>query len=394
MPWREVSVMEQRREFLRLARQEGANRRELCRRFGISPQTGYKWLSRGESGEAGLEDRSRRPHRSPGRSDCALEAAVLALRDVHPVWGARKLAQCLKRAGHAAPAISTVHAILKRHGRIVERPGGPAATLRFEMAAPNQLWQMDFKGWVVLGNGKRCHALTMEDDHSRFALCIAACGDQQSRTVQGHLEQTFRRYGLPDALFVDNGSPWGSSSGRPWTRLRVWLMKLGVRLLHSRPYHPQSRGKNERFHRTLKAEVYDFNRFRDFAEAQRAFDGWRDVYNLDRPHQALGQQVPADRYRPSSRAMPANPVQVTYDEHEIVRRVPTTKDYVQYKGRLWKVPQSFRGEYVAIRPIAADGRMGIFFGAHRIATIDLTVDSTGARSVNHVPEQVSAMSLD
>jgi transposase InsO family protein len=386
--------MDQRREFVRLALQEGANRRELCRRFGISPQTGYKWLLRGESGESGLADRSRRPHRSPGRSDCVLEAAVLSLRDEHPVWGARKLAECLKRKGHAAPAISTVHAILKRNGRIVERPGGPSASLRFEMKAPNQLWQMDFKGWVVLADDKRCHALTIVDDHSRYALCIAACGDQQSRTVQGLLEQTFRRYGLPDGLFVDNGSPWGDSSGTQWTRLRVWLIKLGIRLLHSRPYHPQSRGKNERFHRTLKAEVYAFNRFRDLAEAQRGFDHWRQIYNLDRPHQALGQQVPASRYRPSSRAMPTNLVQAAYDDHEIVRRVPLTKDYVQYKGGLWKVPKSFRGEYVAIRPIATDSRMGIFFGAHRIATIDLTVDSTSAKSVNHVPERVSAMSPD
>jgi transposase InsO family protein len=394
MPWREVSVMEQRREFVRLALQEGANRRELCRRFGISRQTGYKWLLRGASGESGLADRSRRPHRSPGRSDCALEAAVLALRDEHPVWGARKLAACLKRKGHAAPAISTVHAILKRNGRIMERPGGPAASLRFEMEAPNQLWQMDFKGWVVLADGKRCHALTIVDDHSRYALCIAACGDEQSRTVQGLLEQTFRRYGLPDGLFVDNGSPWGDASGAQWTRLKVWLLKLGIRLLHSRPYHPQSRGKNERFHRTLKAEVYDFNRFRNLAEAQKGFDHWREIYNLDRPHQALGQQVPASRYRPSSRAMPANLVQAAYDDHEVVRRVPLTKDYVQYKGGFWKVPKSFRGEYVAIRPIATDGRMGIFFGAHRIATIDLTVDSTSAKSVNHVPERVSAMSPD
>jgi hypothetical protein len=247
---------------------------------------------------------------------------------------------------------------------------------------------MDFKGWVVLADGKRCHALTIVDDHSRYALCIAACGDEQSRTVQGLLEQTFRRYGLPDGLFVDNGSPWGDASGAQWTRLKVWLLKLGIRLLHSRPYHPQSRGKNERFHRTLNAEVLALTRLRDIAEAQRAFDQWRNSYNLERPHEALGQEVPASRYRPSLRSMPERVPQVEYDEHEIVRIVPQTKDYISFKGCQWKVPQAFRGERIAIRPLTTDGQYGIFFAAHQIATIDLT----NKESVGHVPEHVSVMS--
>jgi transposase InsO family protein len=391
MPWREVSEVDQRREFVQLALQEGANRRELCRRFGISPDTGYKWLFRWASGETELASRSRRPHRTPGRSDASLEAAVLALRDAHPAWGARKLVRCLEREGRSAPAASTVHAILTRHGRIVPPPGGPVQPFqRFEKEAPNRLWQMDFKGWVPLTDGRRCHPLTMVDDHSRYALCLAACGNEQSHTVQSQLESTFRRYGLPDALFVDNGTPWGGSSGARWTRLGVWLLKLGIDLLHSRPYHPQSRGKNERFHRTLKAEVLSFTRFRDLVEAQRSFDQWRLVYNLQRPHQALEQEVPASRYRTSSRAMPIALPQVEYDEHEVVRRVPASKDYISFKGCLWKVPQAFRGEPLAIRPLSIDGQFGIFFAAHQIATIDLT----NRKSVSDVPEQVSAMSPD
>ena len=389
MPWQEVSVMDRRREFVLLAQGEGVNRRELCRRFGISAETGYKWLGRWMAGERDLSDRSRRPRVSPGRTAAAIEAEILAVRDAHPAWGARKIARCLEWAGHVPPAPSTVHAILVRHGRIQPPPGAPfQAGLRFEKAAPNLLWQMDFKGHRPLGRGGRCHPLTIIDDHSRYLVCLAACGDERGETVQGHLTATFRRYGLPEAFFVDNGGPWGDSAGQCWTRLAVWLLKLGVAVLHSRPYHPQSRGKSERFHRTLEAEVFAVRRFRDLAEAQRGFDAWWTVYNLERPHEALGQQVPASRYRPSARAMPDRLPTVEYDDNEIVRTVGTTKDYVSFKSRLWPVPRAFRGERVAIRPRGPDGHYGIFFGAHQIARIDLT----DPKSVSHVSEHLSTMS--
>jgi transposase InsO family protein len=379
--------MDQRQEFIHLAVQDGANRRELCRRFGIHPDTGYKWLGRWTSGEE-LADRSRRPRSSPGRTEASIEERVLAVRDAHPAWGARKIVRCLERDGVTCPAHSTVHAILRRHGRIAPPPGGAAACLRFEMAEPNQLWQMDFKGHMPLSEGGRCHPLTVVDDHSRYNLCLAACADERRSTVQNRLELTFRCYGLPQAFFVDNGNPWGGSGDQRWTGFSVWLLKLGVAVLHSRPYHPQSRGKNERFHRTLQAEVFALRRFRNLAEVQRAFDAWREVYNLKRPHQALGQEVPVRRFQPSCRAMPDRLPEVDYDEHEIVRTVPATKDYISFKGRSWIVPRAFRGERVAIRPLTADGEYGVFFASHQIATIDLTTN----KCVGHVPEQVSVMS--
>jgi transposase InsO family protein len=239
------------------------------------------------------------------------------------------------------------------------------------MAAPNLLWQMDFKGWVRLGNGVRCHPLTVLDDHSRYSIGLEACVDEQGSTVRGRLEKMFRHYGLPDAFFVDNGTPWGDASGQSWTRFGVFLLKLDIRLLHSRPYHPQSRGKNERFHRSLKAEVFALNSFRDLKEVQRALDLWREVYNFERPHQALDQHVPASRYRPSPRVMPSRLPEIVYDEGEIVRIVPTTKAYIRFKGSFWKVPLAFAGERVAIRPLSTDGQFGIFFASHQIATIDL-----------------------
>jgi transposase InsO family protein len=390
MPWREVSVMEQRREFVFLATQEGANRREVCRRFGISADVGYKWLRRwAANGE--LADRSRRPHASPSRSDGAIERAVLAVRDAHPAWGARKIVRRLEEAGQVPPALSTVHAILRRHGRIAPPAGTPGQPYqRFEKPAPNLMWQMDFKGYVPLAGGGCCHPLTIVDDHSRYAVCLSACADERGKTVQQRLETTFGRYGLPDTVLVDNGSPWGSGPAERWTELGVWLLKLGVDVLHSRPYHPQTRGKNERFHRTLKAEVFALRRFRTLAEAQLAFDAWRAIYNLERPHEALGQDVPASRYRPSTRALPAQLPKIEYPEGETVRTVGMTKAYVSFKGQLWKVPQAFRGERVAIRPRSTDGRFGIFFGARQIAEIDLTKSQT----VSDVSEQVSAMSPD
>jgi putative transposase len=389
MPWREVSVMDQRHEFVTLAMQEGVNRRELCRRFGISPDVGYKWLRRALAGDVVLADRSRRPHHSPHHCDAAVEARVLAVRKAHPAWGARKITHCLKRDGAKPPARSTVHEILHRHG-LVRPPehGHQGPYQRFEKEAPNLLWQMDFKGEMALANGALCHPLTVIDDHSRYALCIDACANQQGQTVRQQLTTTFRRYGLPQAFFVDNGSPWGDPSGAPWTKLGVWLLKLGVDLWHSRPYHPQSRGKNERFHRTLKAEVFHMQSFCDLAELQSAFDRWRNVYNLQRPHEALDLDVPASRYRPSLRAMPDQLPEVEYDSHEIVRRVSSTRDYVSFKGRLWKVPKAFCGEALAIRPMMPDGSFGIFFGSRQVATIDLTNNN----GVSDVSGQASAMS--
>jgi transposase InsO family protein len=396
MPWQEVSIMEQRRELVRLAMQEGSNRRELFRRFGISPQTGYKWLARFGSGDGELMDRSRRPRLSPRRTESGMEQQILQLRDAHQAWGARKIMHSLKRDGVVPPVASTVHAVLRRHERIKPAPGGSVAYERFEKPAPNLLWQMDFKGWHVLSNGVRCHPLIpgsspgTVDDHSRYLLGLEACADQQCTTVQARLESVFRRYGLPDAMFVDNGSPWGGGPDERWTRFGVWLLKLGVGLIHSRPYHPQSRGKNERLHRTLTAEVLSLRRLADLAQAQRAFDDWRAVYNLDRPHEALQHAVPASRYRHSVRAMPETLAEPEYAPEDVVRRVSTTKAYVRFKGRLWAVGQAFCGEWVALRPRGADGHYGVFFGAQRIASIDLTQPG----GVNHVSEQVSTMSPD
>lgn len=322
MPWGAVSTMDLRLEFVRLALCDGSNLRQLCRRFGISAKTGYKWLARyAAEGVDGLVDRSRRPGASPLQVSGEIEAAVLALRAQHPAWGGRKLARVLERDGLEAPSPSTITAILRRNGVAIGSHGAPFLPTRFEHARPNDLWQMDFKGHVGMANGERLNPLTILDDHSRYCIALRACANQKTQTVRAALVEAFRRHGLPGAILTDNGAPWGDGPGSPFTPLGVFLIDQGIRIAHSRPYHPQTMGKDERFHRTLKAEVLSHAPFADLAEAERRFGEWRIIYNMRRPHDVLGLNVPADRYEPSSRDYKETVRPFDYADHDHVRRV-------------------------------------------------------------------------
>lgn len=373
MPWKEVSTMSQRHEFMLLAQQPGTSLRALCRRFGISPTTAYKWLTRyAAAGPAGLADRSRRPHHAPQRTAATLEAAVLQLRIQHPTWGGRKLHARLQALGTpTVPAPSTITAILRRAGWLPPAATAPKrAWQRFEHPTPNALWQMDFKGHFALPHG-RCHPLTVLDDCSRFALCLHACPNEQGATVQAHLTQTFRRYGLPARMLMDNGPPWSVPfTLSPFTPLTVWLLRLGIALSHARPAHPQTLGKDERFHRTLKAELLQHRAFRDLAHCQQQFDHWRDHYNLARPHDALALAVPATRYAPSPRPFPEALPPIDYAPGEPVRIVQG-KGEISYRGRLFKVTKALRGYPVALRPTSQDGRWRIYFCHQAVGEIDL-----------------------
>ena len=289
MPMRELSVVEQREAFVSLATTIGANRSGLCRDFGISRKTGYKWLGRHRLvGDIGLVDRSRRPHTSPLRTDEATAAAVLGIRAAsNNAWGARKIAWTLASQGwHPVPALSTITEMLRRHGKLDRPAQHPGPHIRFERAEPNELWQMDFKGHFPLAVG-RCHPLTVLDDHSRYSLGLEACDNEQDATVRERLTTLFRRYGLPFAMLMDNGSPWGDRDGQPFTAFTVWLMRHGIGVSHGRAYHPQTQGKEERFHRSLKAEVLDRNSFADLVACQLAFDRWRRIYNRASEHPSV-----------------------------------------------------------------------------------------------------------
>jgi hypothetical protein len=207
--------------------------------------------------------------------------------------------------------------------------------------------------------GGRCHPLTLLDDHSRYALCIAACANEQTQTVQDRLTETFQRYGLPERMTMDNGPPWGDGPGSPHTPLTVWLMRLGVRFGHSRPYHPQTQGKDERMHRSLKAEAMQ-TVHEDLASWQAAFDAWRLVYNTQRPHQALDYAVPARRYQPSSRPYTGRLIEPEYGPDDIVRRVQD-KGWFSFKGHEFKVSKAFASQRIALRPTAEDGVLDVVF---------------------------------
>ena len=392
MPFTGMSTMDRKREFVRLALVEGANRRELCRRYGVSATLGYRLLNRyREAGEAGLEERSRRPLSSPGRTPSPIEAAVLAIRGEHPAWGGRKIAAVLKRRGLAAPAPSTVTEILHRHGlQLGGLGGGQASFTRFEHPAPNDLWQMDFKGHVPLRSG-RLHPLTVLDDHSRFAVVLAACADQKTNTVKARLIQAFERYGLPWRMMTDNGSPWGNGPGDPYTPLGVWLIEQDIRIGHSRPYHPQTLGKDERFHRTLKAEVLSGPPFETLDQAGRSLDRWREVYNAERPHEALDLATPIDRYKTSSRPYRQTPEPFAYAPDDQLRRVQQG-GHLSFKGRRLKVPKAFAGKLVALRPTSQDRILEVFFRTQRLGAIDLNLAIDHPQRVTDVPEQPSRIS--
>jgi transposase InsO family protein len=369
MPWKERSAMSQRTEFVEEALQENANIRGLCREYGITPRTGYKWIKRyQELGEPGLYERSRRPEHSPQKSSPLVEEAVVRVRREHPSWGGRKIRWQLEQEGmQVIPAASTITAILHRHDQIQpEESERHRAVQRFEMEHPNQLWQMDFKGHFEMGNAALCHPLTVLDDHSRFLVGLKACQAERSKTVRFRLESIFEEYGLPERMLMDNGTVWQGFH----TGLTFWLVRLGIQVVHGRPYHPQTQGKDERLHRTLQAELLREQQFFDLRNCQVEFDVWRYMYNYERPHQALGMQPPATRYQPSLRLFTGHFPLIEYEPGDILRK---TDIYgrIQFHARRFPVGKAFRQSLVALRPTTLDGVFEVFFFKQKIAQIRL-----------------------
>ena len=372
MPWREVNTVDLRAEFVSLANSGNVSLSELCRRFSISRKTGYKWLQRyAREGPPGLADRSRRPYRSPRRTATEVEQRVLAYRQRYPEWGGRKLERLMRNAGcRRVPHPSTITDILRRHDALHPASDPPAPNfIRFEHPHPNDLWQMDFKGAFALARG-RCHPLTVLDDHSRYALCLAACPNERQTTVRAQLVATFSRYGLPLRMSMDNGPPWGCTHTPRLTELTAWLIEQGVSVTHSRPYHPQTQGKDERFHRTLGAELLGQRTFADQAACQRAFDPWRHRYNTLRPHEALNQDTPQQHYQPSPRPYQPQRPAYEYAPGDHVRKVNRSLD-ASFKGHQVYIGMALRSKYVAFRPTTRDGVYTIHFCHQQIGVIDL-----------------------
>jgi transposase InsO family protein len=375
MPWRESTVSDLKEEFVRLASAGGINFSQLCLRYGISRKTGYKWLARWAAGcgsSRSLLALSSRPHNSPKLTAPAVQQQVLDVRAAHPAWGARKIAHVLLRDHALCVAPSTVTAILHRHG-LISPAASQAATAwqRFEHEAPNRLWQIDFKGHFAT-DAARCHALTVLDDHSRFNLLLHALDNERFESVQACLQRAFGLYGLPERINADNGPPWGTSDQHSRiTRLTLWLIRLGITLSHSRPFHPQTNGKDERFHRTLKAEVLAHRHFRDLPDVQQHFDHWRHVYNCVRPHESLSMATPSQRYTPSARAMPQALPAIEYAPGSIVRKVQSS-GLITLKGRTIRLPGALRGLPVAlIAQPDNDGAFDVLFCHQRVHQFNL-----------------------
>jgi len=377
MPWKETTTMSLRTEFIHLAGQAGANISQLSRRFGISRKTGYKWLKRyREGGESGLADRSRRPHHSPGRSAASTEALVVQVRETHPAWGGRKIKAYLERKGNSQlPSPSTITEILRRNDQInAQEALKHRAFQRFEMEQPNLLWQMDFKGFFALEEGGYCHPLTVLDDHSRFLVGLKACPNETHQTVQEQLSGIFRCYGLPERMLMDNGSPWGDDADSPNTILTAWLIRLGVQISHGHPYHPQTQGKDERLHRTLQDELLSRHTLTNLPNCQLHFDHWRDIYNYERPHEAVNMQPPFSRYLPSPRPFPEVLPPILYDPGDIVRKVDESGK-ISFRNHSFRVGKAFRYNPVALRPTHSNGEYEIIFCSQKIAQISLREDN-------------------
>ena len=328
--------MRQRLEFCILASKPESNVSDLCRRYNITRRTGYKWMKRYyEENVTGLTDRNRRPNHFPNKTPEAIENYVIQKRIVDPTWGSLKLHKLIsndKEKGlynyEKIPCRSAINKILKRNGLIDSNSSKVSKAFeRFEYDYPNELWQMDFKGWFRLLNRQQCHPLTITDDHSRFNICLEACKNQQEETVKHTLISVFRKYGLPYMILTDNSVPWGTAGNdsvegfRSYTALEKWLIRLNIKLIHGRPYHPQTQGKEERFHRTLKQELIDREQFRDHNHCQKRFDWWREKYNCIRPHEALDLKTPSDLYTPSVKTYPEQLNTYEYNLSDIMDRL-------------------------------------------------------------------------
>ena len=286
---------------------EGEKMAVLCREFDISRKTGYKLFERyKDCGLEGLTDRSRRPYRQANRLPTAIERLILRIKGEHPTWGAPKIREKLRRTQDdvQTPAISTVHAVLDRHGLVSRgrrRRYKVEGTALSRPLSPNDLWCADFKGEFMLADRRYCYPLTISDFATRYLLSCEALATTKERYAFAVFERAFKEFGLPKAIRTDNGVPFASAHALfGLSKLAVWWLRLGIRIERIKPGHPQQNGRHERMHLTLKKEATK-PAAQNFLQQQARFDEFIACYNQERPHQALGMKYPAELYRASPR---------------------------------------------------------------------------------------------
>lgn len=393
MPWTNTSPEDQQHRFIEAWHKGETTFIALCRRFNITPKTGYKRVHRFQTfGWEGLGDRSRAPHRHPNQVPWTIAQRLVEAKRVHPTWGPRKLLPWLQARYPDLPwpAASTGSGILQRAGLVASRRRKrrtPPWTQPFAQAtAPNDVWCMDFKGWFRTGDGKRCDPLTLLDAASRYLLACEALDHPRGPQVRRALERAFQEYGLPQAIRTDNGPPFASVGLGGLTPLAVWWIKLGIMPERIRPGHPEENGELERFHRTLKAETASPPRASRQAQ-QRTFDAFRPDYNAERPHEALGHKTPASCYLPSFRTFPTKPAELEYESGVTVRRVRSNGE-IKWRGSLLYLSEALRGEPVGL--VAQDDR----YWTIRVGPVEIGLLDAHTRNILHTPPKVLPMCLD
>ena len=367
MPWECKTVEEQRREFAQAA-MNCNNFSALCREFGITRRTGLKWVERYKAQQP-LTDRSRRPHTTPTRTPEDVELLILTLRAENPGWGARTIHSVLTRRGYQdLPCIKTVNNILNRYGCIApEESLKRHPFTRFEKDRCNVMWQTDFKGEFRMGDNNYCYPLTILDDHSRFSLKIAPRLSTANVVIPVFLE-VFREYGMPDSILSDNGAQFAGFK-KGYTQFEKWLMDQDILPIHGRIKHPQTQGKIERFHRTMKQELLNHVQITDIADAENKFVIWRDKYNTIRPHEALGMRTPGEVYKPSQKQYKEKVEKFEYGgEYHIIK--VNNWGYARFAGYQVYLSETMADQYIEFRP-GQDGESFIAcYRNFRIAEFD------------------------
>jgi len=371
MAWEERTVKQMREEFVRRAASREKSIAALCREYGISRPTGYKWIERYNNGEE-MDDRSRRPKSTPRRISAEVESEIVKTRKQYPALGAVKIRRIMENSGHInLPCARTFNNIFARNGLIEKEASQAAAPCqRFEKAEPNEMWQADFNGHFGMRNGQRCHPLNIIDDCSRFNLCVEALTEETFSAVKPVVERLFLEYGLPFSFLCDNGNPWGTSQSLGYTRFEVWLMELGVLTIHGRIRHPQTQGKEERFNRSFTRECLHGKIFDDAKDAQRSFDEYRTFYNEVRPHCALGLDVPASHYSRSDKQLPVRIEDWEYGPEYKLCKVKSS-GYFNYRGQGFFLSEAFGDKTIAVRESNLPGQITLVFRNFKIGRIDL-----------------------
>jgi putative transposase len=390
MGWNETCAMEERFKFIEEYKQERDSVAELCRRYGISRKTGYKWLERYEEGGLeGLRDQSRAPQTHPNQIGVDQEARILTARSQHPTWGPVKLRAWLMRQYTAQPwpAPSTIGDILKRHGltapRKRKRCATPSPGPLSHAEQPNAVWSADFKGWFRVGDGSRCDPLTISDGFSRYLLRCQGLPQPTDALVRPVCEATFREYGLPDAIRIDNGPPFASTALGGLSSLSVWWIKLGIRVERIPPGQPQQNGRHERMHRTLKQETTQ-PPAQNLRRQQERFDAFRIEYNQVRPHAALDHRTPAECYHCSSRRFPSRIPDVEYHPDWEVRKV--SHGCIRWWSKEVFVTRALDDEYIGLQPLD-DRHLCVWFCSYPLGVLDQKTGRVYADPTLAMPQQ-------